>query len=349
MGKKSGGAPAAPDPRETARVQGAMNKEAVRESAKVNQIGTQGPQGKTYYTGEIGGPDRTLVTELNPTAQKAFDNQQNITLGLSQYGNKLADDIGGLGTFSLSGLPSAPWEADRSEMVGDLEKSTYDRAYNLMADDFERQDDQLNTYLETRGITAGSDAWKDANSQVAENRGRTLNDLALASVSAGRAEDSRLFNQGLTARNQGINEMITERTQPMNELSALLQGSPAISAPQSVAPGQYAVQPGDYQGAAALAYQGALNNANSNNAFMSNLLGLGGQIGSAFMLSDRRLKRDIKRVGTLRNGLGVYSFRYLFAPAVHVGVMAQEVVKVLPHAVKDVGGYLAVDYSEVLS
>lgn len=65
------------------------------------------------------------------------------------------------------------------------------------------------------------------------------------------------------------------------------------------------------------------------------------------ILSDVRAKTDIRRVGTLDNGLPVYVYRYKGAPTFHMGVMAQEVLDVHPEAVANVGGLLAVDYSKV--
>ena len=65
----------------------------------------------------------------------------------------------------------------------------------------------------------------------------------------------------------------------------------------------------------------------------------------AALFSDRRLKRDIERIGTRPDGLGVYAFRYLWSPLRHVGVMAQEVLKVKPEAVLTTpSGFMAVDY-----
>lgn len=50
-------------------------------------------------------------------------------------------------------------------------------------------------------------------------------------------------------------------------------------------------------------------------------------------MSDRRLKTSIRRVGTLDNGLAVYTFRYKSGGPTVMGVMADEVEKLLPHAV----------------
>jgi hypothetical protein len=61
--------------------------------------------------------------------------------------------------------------------------------------------------------------------------------------------------------------------------------------------------------------------------------------------SDRRLKTGIIRVGTHPAGFGLYRFRYLWSDTEHVGVLAQEVLDFLPHAVvRGDDGYLRVNY-----
>jgi hypothetical protein len=78
--------------------------------------------------------------------------------------------------------------------------------------------------------------------------------------------------------------------------------------------------------------------------------GLGGIAqagGFPALFSDRRLKEDIKRVGETDEGLGIFTYKYKGNPTTHMGVMAQDVQKVKPEAVKKVGGYLAVDYGAI--
>jgi hypothetical protein len=77
---------------------------------------------------------------------------------------------------------------------------------------------------------------------------------------------------------------------------------------------------------------------------MSGLFGLG----SAFLMSDRRVKEDIKRIGTTDGGMPVYTFRYKGELATQMGVMAQDVEKIRPDAVIDhPSGVKMVDYSKV--
>jgi hypothetical protein len=65
--------------------------------------------------------------------------------------------------------------------------------------------------------------------------------------------------------------------------------------------------------------------------------------------SDIRLKADIVALTRLDNGIGIYRFRYKGNDhTAYVGVMAQEVAKVVPDAVtRGRDGYLRVDYDRL--
>lgn len=65
-------------------------------------------------------------------------------------------------------------------------------------------------------------------------------------------------------------------------------------------------------------------------------------------LSDARLKHKTTLLGHNEQGVAVYRFEFRAMPGVeHVGVMAQDVKKILPAAVHKHGPYLAVDYSMI--
>lgn len=79
--------------------------------------------------------------------------------------------------------------------------------------------------------------------------------------------------------------------------------------------------------------------------------GLGNALGTAasmISLSDRRLKKNIKKVGELDNGLNVYTFEYTYKPGLQRGVMADEVALIQPEALGPMlDGYQTVDYSKI--
>jgi polysaccharide export outer membrane protein len=64
--------------------------------------------------------------------------------------------------------------------------------------------------------------------------------------------------------------------------------------------------------------------------------------------SDIRLKRDIVLLDRLPNGIGLYRYRYVWSEQVYVGVMAQEVARIVPDAVeRGADGFLRVNYARL--
>lgn len=109
-----------------------------------------------------------------------------------------------------------------------------------------------------------------------------------------------------------------------------------------------------WQGQAGLAMQGlgaaaggvagiGANKAAQRGQLWQGLGQLGGTLGAAWILSDRRLKRNIRQIGELHNGLRVYEFTYLDDPdTIYTGLMADEVEQVMPEFVGERGGYKAI-------
>jgi len=68
----------------------------------------------------------------------------------------------------------------------------------------------------------------------------------------------------------------------------------------------------------------------------------------ALMKSDRRLKKDVTRVAVHPAGFGIYRFKYLWSDVQYRGVIAQEVLQVIPEAVvRGDDGLLRVDYAAI--
>lgn len=98
-------------------------------------------------------------------------------------------------------------------------------------------------------------------------------------------------------------------------------------------------------------------NAQARASYSSGLFGgLGGLVqglGSAaaaaipFMMSDKRLKTNIEKVGETNAGLPIYTYKYKGDNKTQMGVMAQDVEKKTPKAVKEIGGFKAVNYALV--
>ncbi|WP_197727548.1 tail fiber domain-containing protein [Rhizobium ruizarguesonis] len=64
--------------------------------------------------------------------------------------------------------------------------------------------------------------------------------------------------------------------------------------------------------------------------------------------SDRRLKTDIRRLGTSAQGIPIYAFRYIWGGPMFVGTMAQDLLAIRPEAViETASGYYMVDYDKL--
>lgn len=112
------------------------------------------------------------------------------------------------------------------------------------------------------------------------------------------------------------------------QMLAQLQGIAGISAPA----GTHAGSPG--LGATILA------------GFASGAGKEAGAAAGASMFSDRRLKTNIKKIGVHPLGVPRYSFTYLWGEDSY-GVMAQDLLEVMPEAVTSINGYYAVDYGMI--
>lgn len=66
---------------------------------------------------------------------------------------------------------------------------------------------------------------------------------------------------------------------------------------------------------------------------------------AGIVLSDRRLKANIRRIGKFASGLPIYRFNYSWSDEPMIGVMADEAAALFPHAVITLSsGYQAVNY-----
>lgn len=330
-------APPAPDPVATANAQGAANAETARLQQKMNMVDQYNPYGATTFS-PIGDDRYRVDTHLSPLGQSAFDSQARIDAATNSLAEGQLGRIGQAvsGPLDFSKLPSLTqdFSADRDAVTNALMER------NKPQMDLDQR--RVDTQLTNQGIPRGSEAWKTSQDDIA----RRQNDFRLAAINAGGQEQSRLYGLTADARNRMINEMLQQRSQPINEMAALL-GTGQVTMPNAPNIPQTNVNGTDVLGANSLAYQGAMSNYNqkmgARNSLMGGLSGLGGA--GLLAMSDIRLKEDITPVG-IEKGLPVYTFRYRSDPErrLYRGVMAQDVLETMPEAVGTIGEYMAVDY-----
>lgn len=207
--------------------------------------------------------------------------------------------------------------------------AAYDKMMSYYQPQFDVQNRQLEDQLAQSGITASSDpsGYSTAH-QLQSNQQAFQRQQAMDSS----------YAQGLNAEGQQFSQGVQQSNLPISQLATLYglgagAGMGNSNTLSSLASSNYASnlasQNNTDSGLASLAAMLAMNYSNS---------------------SDARIKRDIRKVGDLGDGVGIYEYRYLWDDddaAIRVGVMAQEVERVLPHAVADTPRGKVVDYAEL--
>lgn len=317
--------PKPPDPVKTAQAQAGMNRDTAITQQQLNMTDQYNPWGSVTYdkTGTDGfydsqgkwveTPKYSQTTTYNPEQQAIFDktteaqgNLANIAADQSSFLQDYLDK-----PFTFDNQDAADW--------------AYDLGASRLDPRFAQQKQQLDADLINRGIRPGTPAYDAEMARFGQTKNDAYNQLML------------------NGRSQAFNEALQTRSQPINELSALLSGS-QIANPGTQSPGtpQTGVGGVDYTGLVNQQYQAKLQNSQ---AAMGGLFGLGSALIGAIPFSDRRLKTDIRRVGETKGGTPIFTYRYKGDRAFHMGVMAQDVPEA--RVVDPETGFYRVDYSKV--
>jgi hypothetical protein len=92
---------------------------------------------------------------------------------------------------------------------------------------------------------------------------------------------------------------------------------------------------------------GTQTQKNAGEGMLGSIGNLASAAGSAYLaFSDSRLKENIQKVGE-KNGIPIYHFNYIGFPDRFEGAVAQDLLDIMPEAVKKIGEYYAVDYEQL--
>lgn len=309
-------APKAPDPAKTAAAQTESNKATAITQYGLNATNQITPYGNLTYsqngTWSDGTPRFTATTSLSPEQQQLYRQQ-------TQLGSKLNNLAIGQ-TDRLSGVLSQPVDLSNEATESRLMELGRARLDPIIA----QREKATEAELINKGVRPGTEAYKRATDTVNQQTNDAYNQLLL------------------TGRGQAVQEALAERNQPINEISALMGGG-QVQTPSFVNTPTPGVNGTDVAGITNNAYN---QNMQAYQSKMSGLLGLGTALGG-WVFSDERLKTDKEKIGETSDDIGVYKYRYKGSPMMQVGVMAQEVERKKPEAVRKVGGYRQVNYDMI--
>lgn len=223
-----------------------MNKDTAIAQYGLNATNQITPQGNLTYTQigkwEDGTPRYQATQNYSPEQQKLYEQQ-------TQLGGKLNDLAIGQ-TDRLSGVLSQPVNLSNEATESRLMELGRKRLDPLTA----QRRAATETDLINRGIRPGTEAYNRAMTSVGQQENDAYNQLLLS------------------GRGQAVQEALTERNQPINEISALMSGG-QVSTPSFVNTPQPGVNGVDYTGLVNQKYQSDMAGYQSK---MGGLFGLAG-------------------------------------------------------------------------
>ncbi len=258
---KTAAPPPAPDPGKVAQDQAKANSNAAQTQQQLNMVNQVTPYGNLTYnqTGTTQGPggkplpQYTATTTLSPQEQAKQDQQWQF--------DSLVNQLGIDQTQKLQGLLSQPVDLSNDATDSRLMDLGSTRLKPL----FEQRRSGLVRKLANQGIYQGTEAYDRAMTGLGEQENDAFNQLLL---------------QG---RGQSVQEALTSRNQPINEITALMSGG-QVSQPNFTGTPTASVGAPDVGGMTYQSYQmGPMaqwqQQQAQNNAMIGGLFGLGGAVG----------------------------------------------------------------------
>jgi hypothetical protein len=301
--------PPVPNAGQIAAAQGAANEDVARTTARLNRADTYTPFGSVTFTDQ--GDDRYRIDQTLSPNQQAISNQQEaLGLGMGNLANARLGQIdqgalnyGGIQDFQQnidrSGLAAIPGATDFDAARQSAEDAAFNNVWNRLGTQFADEEASLSNDLANRGITMGSDAYGREFDRFNQRKNDARTQAAYGAIGEGRQAFNNLFANQMQARQQqaaelggdlqlanlgrqqAIQDRMTLRAQPMNELAAILQGSPAVNVPQQQPMTSVNVAAPNILGAQSLASNVAANNYGQAMGQQNAALGALGNLGAA--------------------------------------------------------------------
>jgi hypothetical protein len=374
-------------PKETSAAQTGANISTAIANNFMSNANLIGADGSTQMTNQTGTyrftdpytsqsydiPTFTRTESLSPVRQQTLAQNNQANLNLATLGANTSRDLIGNMQKQLTAADLGPRPelgqlrtSYDTEFTADRQR-TEDALFSRINPKLAQDRAALETQLSNQGIKLGSSGYDRAMS----NFGQQSNDARMAAILASGQEQSRLadlarqsagfgnaaqmdqYNAGLSGRAQTMQEAFALDNQPINKAMALASGT-QVANPQFQAFNVNRIPTTDNAGIIQNYDQAQMQRwqaeEQQNQRMMGGLMGLGGSALSLFRFSDERLKEDIEPVGTLK-GHKLYEYTMKDSGEKQIGVMAQEVRKKRPDAVKKdpESGYLKVNYGALFN
>lgn len=215
--------PQAPDPNMVAAAQGRQERQTARANNLYLNPNVSSPFGKVRYDtnedtvdGEtIKRPEQTI--ELGPLEQEAYERGHahrkqlgQVGEGIGQHLQRGVNEYGELPRVSpnFEGVDRVPnqnaYDADRKR----YEDAYFNRVNDLLAPQYERSQNRLESKLAALGHPQGNQAYSNAMNEFTNQRDFNQRQLANEAILNGGQEQRNMFGLGQSLRGEQVNEAL---------------------------------------------------------------------------------------------------------------------------------------------
>lgn len=244
-----------------------------------------------------------------------------------------------------------PGSTAYSQAMGDFNRDLNDQRTSVLLNAGQEQSRMqqvaLNSGNFANNAQAQNFAQQAARGQFQNQAQNQLYTQQMGNAAFGNAASQQNYQNQNLDRQNALNEMLLQRQLPLQEILAV-SGQGQLTQPNFVSTPQTGVAGTDVAGITNGAYGQQMQAYNANQGLMGGLFSAGASL--IPLLSDRRAKKDIQRIGTADNGLPIYFYRYKHNGMPQIGFMADEVKTVHPEAViRGPDGLDRVDYEKAVA
>ncbi len=307
--------PTAPNPADLIQQQTQSNRDTAITQSNLNMIDQTDASGnKLNYTQNgtwaDGTPRYSVATTLSDPNQQLLTTNQGTQQNLA--------DLSQQQSAGLAGSLSQPIDfSQQKDYLEGLTSGALDKRWDQLSQ-------QNETDLINRGIRPGSTQYDNLKNQFAVNQSDAYN------------------SANVNNYNTALQSQLALRNQPINEFLSLAGGG-QVQMPTFGSTPSTGVAGTDAAGIAQTGFANEMARYNNQQGILGGLFSAGANL--LPLLSDRRTKTEIRRIGYADNGIPIYAYRYINGDTTQIGMLADEVEEIHPEAVvMGTDGFQRVDY-----
>jgi hypothetical protein len=243
--------------------------------------------------------------------------QQQLLSGLASQGA-----LGGSGTARAQALLSGQQQLSEAPTIAGLENTGYNQAVQYAMNQFQQNPEQAAFGIASTGVAGQNAALTGANAQFGAGTAEQQTSQALDTALQQAFYQQEFYPEAITGWEGALDTGVGSQMGGTSTTSA----PPPSLASELAGIGTFGVGLGSLF-------------STPGNGGSSAATGIGNALGSLFTLSDKRAKKNISKIGMLKDGQGIYRFQYRDGDPDEwfIGLLAQDVEKHHPEAVAESG------------